>query len=78
MKDKHPYVGDTAQQPERARWIRLGPAGDISGLSPRMLAHACSTGQIPVSLLQIGPRLKFVHYGQLMNWLGRDVVADPT
>lgn len=51
-------------------WIRLRAAAKMAGLSPEMLARGCATGEIPVALRQYGPRLHFLHYGQLTAWLG--------
>jgi hypothetical protein len=49
---------------------RLAAAARMTGLSPDAFAGACRLGQIPVEIVEIGPRaFRFVKADQLTTWL---------
>ncbi len=56
---------------------RLAAAASIAGLSPDLLARSCESGEIPVTLVQLGPRLRFVKATEFAAWLkSRDAEKD--
>lgn len=48
---------------------RLEAAAKMVGMSIRTLARNCESGAIPVSLVRIGPRLRFVKATELTAFL---------
>jgi hypothetical protein len=48
---------------------RLATAARYAGITPDMLARACMAGEVPVELVRVGPRLRFVRAEQFQAWL---------
>lgn len=48
---------------------RLSSAANLANLTPEMLEKGIEDGVIPLELIRIGPRLKFVRSTDLAAWL---------
>jgi hypothetical protein len=49
---------------------RIAAAAKFTGMAPGTFAAACRAGQIPVEVVEIGPRgFRYVRADQLMAWL---------
>lgn len=48
---------------------RLSAAAKVVGMSPDTLARGCESGEIPIALVRIGPRLRFVKAAELSAYL---------
>lgn len=57
-----------ANPPSAGLW-RLAAAAKMAGLSPDTLARSCESGEIPVTLVRLGPRLRFVRAAELTAYL---------
>jgi hypothetical protein len=66
----HQHIDEFDLQPRGfAGWIRLSAAASKAGISSDLLAKGCMSGDIPVALRRVGPRLRFVSLPQLHAWL---------
>src|SRR5690348_1860793 len=70
MTTNTPLLVDPPMPRDSAGWIRLAAAAKKAGMSPDMLARGCQAGDVPVTLRQIGPRLRFVNGAQFDAWIG--------
>lgn len=58
---------DELQKPAPDLW-RLGAAASYVGLTPKQLATACRRKRIPVSLVELGPRSRYVRASEFNAW----------
>lgn len=49
--------------------IRLSAAARLAGITPELLESGAASGCIPVEIIKIGPRIKYVRAAELGNWL---------
>ncbi|HQH64220.1 MAG TPA: hypothetical protein PLE55_11295 [Clostridiales bacterium] len=49
--------------------LRIGHAARISGLSPDLFEAASHAGAIPVRIIQLGPRSRYVSADEFNAWL---------
>lgn len=67
----------TASYPPSSGLWRLSAAARMAGIAPDTLARACHEKRIPVELLELGPRSRFVRSEQFQAWLSaRSAPAD--
>lgn len=55
---------------------RLGAAARLAGVPPESLARACRDKRIPVELVELGPRSRFVRVEQFQSWLSARPATD--
>lgn len=48
---------------------RIGAAAHLAGLRPEAFARACAAGDIPLEIVVVGPRLRYVRAEQFQTWL---------
>jgi hypothetical protein len=54
---------------DRPGLYRIGAAASIAGLSQEAFAKACAAGSIPLQIVSIGPRLRYVRAEEFTRWL---------
>jgi hypothetical protein len=54
--------------PSSPDFWRLSTAARMAGISPDVLARACATGAIPVTMVELGPRSRFVKVSEFNAW----------
>lgn len=60
---------DPPQPRNASQWVRLASAARYVGVDPDTLAAWCLRGDVPVTLIQRGPRLRYVNAVQFENYI---------
>lgn len=55
--------------PSSAGFWRLAFAAKVIGMSPYKLARSCERGEIPVTVVRLGPHLRFVNASEFSAYL---------